>query len=156
MTTDPGPTVRVLSLDTTVLLPSTVDPIVDAAPVPVLARVLAAGLEGPLADALEAVAAKDPGLPLAVDYDYSAGVDLDDRVAALLATIALAQHASRVPAVLTLVAPVSLDEQCAAAAYAVAGGVTLVVSDQPVAVERATRVTTALRSHESVAEPAVR
>jgi hypothetical protein len=156
VTTDPDPTVRVLGLDATLRLvsPSTGAP--GGGPLPALGRVPAAGLVAPPADALGAVAAGHPGLPLAVDFDYSAGVGLDDRVTALLATVAHDQHASGVPAVLTLVDPVTLDEQCAAAAYAVAGGVTLIVSDQPLAVERAVRVTTALRAHESIAEPAAR
>ncbi len=151
MTKAADPPVQVLPLEATIRLESG-----PAVPPPALVRVPAAGIEGPLPVALDAVAAAHPGLPLALDFDYSAGAALDDRVRALLATIAQARCAARVPAVLTLEAPVTLDEQCAAAAYAVAGGVTLIVSDQPLAVSRAVRVTSALRGHESVAEPVAR
>ncbi|MCU1458382.1 MAG: hypothetical protein JWL73_2474 [Actinomycetia bacterium] len=154
MTTDPGPTVRVLPLDATTACSSASWSAGTIAPA--LVRVPAADLADPLGTRLAALAVAHPDAQLAVDYAYSAGVALDDRVAALLATIAHGRTAPSVPAVLTLVAPVTLDEQCAAAAYAVAAGVMLVVSDQPSAVERAVRVTTALRAHESVAEPAAR
>ncbi len=149
MTTRPDTSVCVLAIEATVELGAASGPGAS----PALVRVLTAALDGPVEPALTAVAAEHTGLPLAADFGYSAGAELDDRVAALLATIARTGNPSAVPPVLTLVAPVTLDEQCAAAAYAVAGGVALIVSDQPDAVERAVRVTVALRAHESVVEP---
>jgi hypothetical protein len=105
---------------------------------------------------LDAAHGGSTGPAVAVDFGYSAGPELDDRVSALLATIAHVQDPAAPPAALVLVAPVTLDEQCAAAAYAVAAGVTIIVSDQPVAVGRAVRVTSALQAHETAAEPVAR